>query len=72
MSTNNSAGKGGLYRDVDRTKWSQNYDRIFGKKKRQKKENDNEKRLWLREEAEMEISPAEPKSVTRPTTDNGT
>lgn len=28
-----SAGKGDKYRPVDRKKWDENYDRIFGKKK---------------------------------------
>jgi hypothetical protein len=33
------AGKGDRYRDVDRKKWDENYERIFGKKKsRQTKE----------------------------------
>ena len=27
------AGKGDRYRDVDRKKWDENYERIFGKKK---------------------------------------
>jgi hypothetical protein len=33
---NGQAGKGDTYRPVDSKKWSQNYDRIFGKKKPQK------------------------------------
>ena len=28
----NEAGKGDRYRPVDHKKWSENYDRIFGKK----------------------------------------
>ena len=31
--TNGQAGKGDSYRPVDYKKWSDNYDRIFGKKK---------------------------------------
>jgi len=30
---NGQAGKGDTYRPVDPKKWSENYDRIFGKKK---------------------------------------
>lgn len=35
--TNGQAGKGDSYRPVDYKKWSDNYDRIFGKKKKQVK-----------------------------------
>lgn len=31
---NGQAGKGDTYRPVDQKKWSENYDRIFGKKKK--------------------------------------
>lgn len=31
-----SAGKGDSYRPVDRKKWDENWDRIFGKKKPKK------------------------------------
>lgn len=30
----NQAGKGDKYRPVDREKWNENYDRIFGKKRK--------------------------------------
>jgi len=33
-SKKHSAGKGDKYRPVDYKKWSENYDRIFGKKKK--------------------------------------
>lgn len=35
MSKDNGAGKGDSYRPVDYKKYSENYDRIFGKKKEQ-------------------------------------
>lgn len=35
--TNGQAGKGDSYRPVDPKKWSENYDRIFGKKKKTEK-----------------------------------
>lgn len=35
--TNGQAGKGDSYRPVDPKKWSDNYDRIFGKKKEKAK-----------------------------------
>lgn len=31
----NQAGKGDKYRPVDRDKWNENYDRIFGKKRKE-------------------------------------
>jgi len=33
-SKKHSAGKGDKYRPVDRKKWDENWDRIFGKKKK--------------------------------------
>lgn len=37
MSRQHSAGKGDSYRPVDPKKWSDNWDRIFGKKNKVKK-----------------------------------
>lgn len=34
MEGNNGAGKGDTYRPVDQKKWDENWDRIFGKKKK--------------------------------------
>ena len=39
MSSKHDAGKGDVYRSVDRKKYSKNWDMIFKKKKRKKKTN---------------------------------
>jgi hypothetical protein len=39
MEGNHGAGKGDSYRPVDPKKWSENWDRIFGKKKPKKRKN---------------------------------
>ena len=36
MGDRHSAGKGDRYRSVDRKKYSENYEKIFGKKKKHK------------------------------------
>lgn len=40
---NGQAGKGDTYRKVDPQKWSENYDRIFGKKNKSKAKNESRK-----------------------------
>jgi hypothetical protein len=40
MSSKHQAGKGSRYRPVDRAKWEENYERIFGKKKLKKDEQE--------------------------------
>jgi hypothetical protein len=44
MGTQHSAGKGDKYRPVDLNKYRENYEKIFGKKKTQKKNNANIKK----------------------------
>lgn len=41
---NGQAGKGDTYRPVDPKKWSENYDRIFGKKKDKQSNEQHKKR----------------------------
>lgn len=36
MEENNGAGKGDRYRSVDQKKWDNNWEQIFGSKKRKK------------------------------------
>jgi hypothetical protein len=40
---NGEAGKGDTYRRVDPRKWSENYDRIFGKKSKPKAKDESRK-----------------------------
>ena len=42
MSSKHSAGKGSRYRTVDPSKWDENWEKAFGKKKK-KKETKNER-----------------------------
>ena len=43
MSSKHDAGKGDVYRSVDKVKFAKNWDMIFKKKKRKKKNNDKHK-----------------------------
>jgi len=42
MGQKHSAGKGSVYRPVDQKKWDEGWERIFGKKKEETKDDDKE------------------------------
>ncbi len=44
MGDKHAAGKGSKYRPVDRKKYSENYEAIFGKKKKPKNSNKKDSR----------------------------
>lgn len=44
------SGKGDSYRDVDRKKYNESWDRIFGKKKKKEKDDNNNEQTENKEQ----------------------